>query len=192
MIGDRVLSVNSSGAVGPSSVYVMPHAVQSGVFHFKRLVMASNHSLTLTPDHYMLISDPAHPGQWEQHRAVTAGQVRPGDKVWIVDDESHELKETQIVDVVDAFEEGIFAPLTLTGSIIVDKVVASVYSSMLGSESTMHAFCAWGRYLWGRIPQLFIGLHSLGWASPMAMGIGNAARAVLRMVSIVLPQASFA
>lgn len=186
-IGDRVLAVGSSvGNVEASPIYVMPHALKSGLFHFKRIMTASNHSLTLTPDHYMLIADPGHAGQWSYRRAVVARQVKPGDGIWVYDDQRHVLIETWIEDIKDVLEEGIFAPFTLTGNIIVNDVVASVYNDMLGSESNMHAFCAWGRHLWGYTPQLFTALHSRGWASPMSMGIGHMAKAVVRLTSMTL------
>ena len=184
-IGDRVLTIGASGALEASDVYVMPHAVSSGTFQFKRFTMATNHSVTMTPDHYMLVG--GFPGgSWEHRRAVPARYVKVGDRVWVMDGVSSQLIETSIREVSDVFEEGIFAPLTLTGTILADGVVASVYSDMLGSESAMHTFCAWGRWLWGVVPKLFLCLHSLGWASPISMGIGHLARAGLRLSTTLL------
>jgi hedgehog protein len=179
-IGDRVLTIGASGALEASDVYVMPHAMSLGMFHFKRFTTATNHSVTMTPDHYMLVGDFPE-GGWKERRAVPARNVKVGDRVWVMAGVGSQLIETSICEVSDVFEEGIFAPFTLTGTIVADDVVASVYTDMMGSESVMHTFCGWVRWLWGVAPKLLSCLHSLGWDSPISMGIGHLARAGLRL-----------
>ena len=183
-IGDRVFTVDASGALAPSPVYLMPHAIPSGRFHFKRIVMSSNHTLTMTPDHYMLVADVGLGSHTVHRRAVPAGQVKVGDRVWVMaDGKGLSLTESTVTDVRDIFEEGLFAPFTLTGTIVVDGVVASVYTTMFGPEWTMHAFCGWVRAVWKTFPQLFIFLHSVGLASPISMGIAHLTKAVLGVFS---------
>lgn len=185
-IGDRVLTAGPSGALKASDVYVMPHAVSSGTFKFKRFVTATNHTVTMTPNHYMLVGGSPEHG-WEHRHAVPARNVKVGDRVWVMAEMGSKLTETNIRDISDVFDEGIFAPFTLSGTIVADGIIASVYTDMIGSETAMHTFCGWGRWLWGVTPKLFSCLHSLGWASPISMGIGHLARAGLQLSTTLLP-----
>ena len=179
-IGDGVFTVDASGALALSPVYLMPHAIPSGQFHFKRIVTSSNHTVTMTPDHYMLVADVGSGSSMVHRRAVPAGQVKVGDRVWVMaDGKGLSLTESTVTDIRDVFEEGLFAPFTLTGTVVVDDVLASVYTTMLGPESTMHAFCGWVRALWRTFPQILTLLHSVGISSPISMGIGHLAKAVL-------------
>lgn len=96
------------------------------MFHFKRIITASNYTVTMIPNHYMLVADPEHPGQWAHRRAVEARYISALDGVWILSAEGKDVISTRILKVTDVYEEGIFAPLTLTGTIVSDDVVASV------------------------------------------------------------------
>ena len=186
VIGDCILTVEASGEISLSPVYVIPHAQHTGIFRFKRIVTASNHSVMMSTDHYMLVADPERPGQWPYRRAVEAERLKAGDRVWILSDNEKKISATWILSVSDVHEKGIFAPFILSGTIAADDVIASVCNTMLGSESDMHAFCAWGRLLWASFPQLIKYLHAIGWASPLSIGIGHVARMVLRTASAFL------
>lgn len=183
-IGDQVLSVDASGKLKPSAVYLMPHAIPSGMFHFKRISTSCNYSLTITPDHYMLVADRRPLTGWKHRNAVPAANVRVGDRVWVsIAGEGLELKEAMVTEISDVFEEGLFAPFTLAGNIVSDNIVASVYVDMFGSESLMHSFCAWVRALWVAWPGLFVRLHSLGWLSPISMAVAHMFKAMIRITS---------
>ena len=184
-IGDRVLTVDSSGVVVPSAIYIMPHAQKYGTFVFKRISTDSNHTLTVSPDHYVLMADLRQGGTWVHRRSVPAGRVRVGGMVWVLDRKKNALKHTTVINISNVWDTGIYAPLTLTGTIVVDGIVASVYSTMLGSESMMHSICGFGRYLWLASPQLFKFLHSVGVAAPLSFSVGLVAKALLKLFSVV-------
>ena len=208
-IGDTVLTVDPlTGTITPSPIYVMPHANINGNYVYKEITITSplsniNTTTTRTrttttikasPDHYMLITPAAFNSDalnsdtpsWAHRKPIPAGKVQPGDRMWVLTEpSSYHISTVIAVDTV--LEQGQFAPLTLTGTIIVDDVVASVYSTMLGSEQTMHAFTAWGRWLWRLMPQFFVFMHKANLASPVAMRIGYVARSLLRVLSLTSP-----
>lgn len=187
-IGDNVMTVGRSyGTLEASPVYMMPHAISSGMFPFKHIRLATNHTITASPDHYMLLGDPRWADAWVL-RPVPAGAVKVGDRMFVFSKESKKILSTLVIQVDDVYGEGLFAPFTLTGTIISNDVVASVYVRKFGSEAAMHAFCSWVRALWTSSPNLFKSLHSIGWLSPIAMGVAHVVQAVLSIngaVSII-------
>ena len=60
------------------------------------------------------------------------------------------------------------------GNIVIDGIAASSYSTMLGSEATMHAFTGVGRLLYRLAPGLLRYVHARRIAEPISFAIGNA------------------
>jgi hypothetical protein len=183
-IGDEVMALDARGALAPSTVYAMPHAQTHGLFAFKRIATELDATVTVTPDHYLHVSDPRFPGSWAHRMAVPAGLVALGDVVWVHHPVAPGgLKLARVVSVVNVVEQGVFAPFTLAGTIVADGVVASVYNSIMGSEAAMHSFCSLGRWLWRRAPVVL--RRSRGWpmnsawAAPLAVAVGRACAAAL-------------
>jgi hypothetical protein len=203
--GDRVLSIDSRGQMVYSPIYVLPHAEPHGMYSYLKFTMEAPKTinstacspiinLTASPDHYLLLATPAiqsvvelngNNAPWSTRRAVRAADAKVGDYMWIVNTNKHAPELSRILAIEDILDEGIYAPFTVTGTIVVNGVVASVYNTILGSEYNMHVFCAWGRWLYKIWPQFFIRMHQLNWASPVAMKMGYAMRAVLKMASII-------
>lgn len=186
-VGDEVRAVDSQGLVTASPIYVFPHAIQTGMYRFIKVTLASNQTITATPDHYFIVSQGG--GGWSHKKAVTARDVKVGDSMWIITSHpahgnERSLQLSQVTCVESVMAEGIYSPFTLTGTIIVNGVVASVYNDMLGNEYAMHAFCAWGRWLWRVAPGFFSYMHRKEWASPLALIVGRAAAGVLRLTSL--------
>lgn len=61
---------------------------------------------------------------------------------------------------------------------MIDGVVASSYTNMLGSKANMHAVTAAGRALYRLAPSLFRYVHAKRVAEPMSLAIGKAASKV--------------
>jgi hypothetical protein len=202
--GDHVLSIDNQGQMKYSPVYVLPHAMPNVIYNYRKFTMAAiDHqmnddsnatmatkvSFETTPDHYLLVAtESANEKQdslWSTRRAVRAAEVKVGDKMWMADKNKNTMELAIILDIEDILDEGIFSPLTLAGTIVVDGVVASVYTDMLGSEYNMHVFCAWGRWLYTIWPQFFTGMHQLKLAQPVATQIGYFAKAALKMTSVI-------
>jgi hypothetical protein len=64
------------------------------------------------------------------------------------------------------------------GNIVIDGVVASSYTNMLGSEGNMHAVTAAGRALYRIAPSLFRYVHAKRMAEPVSLAIGSVASKV--------------
>ena len=159
---------------------------------FNNNTSPSYHVLIISPDHYLLLAPPssdaktcsAH-GSWSSRRAITAAEANVGDHMWVVNNEKNQVTSTTILAIEDILDEGMYAPFTLTGTIVVDGVAASVYTNMMGSEYFMHVWCARARFLYRIWPQFFTFIHQRNWASPLAINIAYAVRAALKMLSVI-------
>ena len=65
----------------------------------------------------------------KQKRAILARKVKPGDILFSVD-ENQEISPKKVLAVEKVIEQGIFCPITLSGNVIVDNVLASCYASV--------------------------------------------------------------
>ena len=136
-IGDRVL-VDHLGTFEPVSSFI--HAKADGLFSFLAVdlrSLKSNRSSTLyvSPNHLIF--------EFGSGDARFAGKLRPGDRVQFVDE--HELVPAEIVRVQLTQQEGYYAPLTPSGTIVVDGVVASNYATV-SNHALAHRVM--GAYRW--------------------------------------------
>ena len=155
------------------------------MFPFKRILLSlPNKTITATKDHYLFVSDPLFPGAWEHRRAVAAQHVKPGDRLWIMG--YHQKEAISLADVVlveDVMAEGLVAPFTESGTMIVDGIIASTYTDLFGSERRMHVFCAWVRKLWHVWPEFLHFMHAHKLSSPTALSVANGVAILLNWIS---------
>ncbi|KAL3278248.1 hypothetical protein HHI36_013586 [Cryptolaemus montrouzieri] len=97
---------------------------------FVKISLKSGRTLTATPTHLVLS------GSLKKSRTVYADDLRPGDKV-LVSDSNNELREDVIVKIDQVFLKGVYAPLTLAGTIVVNDVLASCYA-VVDSQAIAH------------------------------------------------------
>lgn len=127
-IGDRVRSLNAEGNLEYSEVLLFLHRNPSLRSRFLRLSLASGHNLTITPSHLIL--------RWEKpnttalHHAIPvyAQDVRIHDQLLLSSPTSSELTVDSITRIEEVFETGVYAPLTVSGTIVVNDIVASCYA----------------------------------------------------------------
>lgn len=67
---------------------------------------------------------------------VFAARIKPGD-VLLVSSEKGELHQETVISSELVLDKGVFAPLTKTGTVIVDRVVASCYA-VIESQTIAH------------------------------------------------------
>ena len=115
-LGDAVLDATG----GFSPVYFFSHADAAVTAPFVRLELAaSGDVLTLSPDHYVPVDGVP----------IYAKDVRVGDAVARWDGAAF---ETDVVaSKADIVAEGLYNPYTLSGTIVVDGVLASCHSSWI-------------------------------------------------------------
>jgi len=116
MNGDNVLTMDGSY----QTMYSMNHYHKSKEVTFVQIKtnLQSEQPLELSPNHLLYVEDNTNP--------VPASSVEVGDKVWTVEGGKEVLEINMIT------REGLYNPLTMDGTIIVDGIAASVYTTPTG------------------------------------------------------------
>jgi hypothetical protein len=109
-VGDRV----KVGAGAFSDVFMFTHRTADIWSPFVTLSTASGEALSLSPGHYLQTSA----------GLVAAGTVKAGDVVTLGSGES-----TAVTAVSTGTRRGLYNPQTVSGSIVVDGIVASTYTA---------------------------------------------------------------
>jgi hypothetical protein len=121
-IGDQVL-VNEHNVYEPVSSFI--HAQHQGLFSFlaiKIQSVMSNLSSTIVISANHLIFD------FDSGKARFAGKLHVGDRVQFID--NNEIVPGEIVSIQLTKQQGYYAPLTPSGTIVVNGVVASNYATV--------------------------------------------------------------
>lgn len=138
-VGDIVLTSGN----GYEPVYAFGHRQEAVKTTFVKFWVESGKWIEMTGAHLIHVKDKAHP--------VRADSVRVGQN--LVGKEGQSLPVTKIKEIQ---KKGIYAPLTASGSLLVNNVLASSYVSMqegadeyvqLGSTKLMLSQAA-GTHLW--------------------------------------------
>ena len=131
-IGDRVLSFDSNnGGVKFSKVVSFLHRIENIEAHFVRIFYSdpigyTNH-ITLTPKHLIMakISNQTEDSSFEY---VPADQVRIGSLLSLFDNYSFKNVSVIGIERPTLKKSGIYAPLTDSGTLIVDNIHVSCFS----------------------------------------------------------------
>lgn len=134
-LGERIAAVNSRGDVVYSEVIAFLDRSPSEKRQFIRLTTKSGRVLTLTPTHLVPV---------EGRSSVFARMVQIGDKILVSDATTsvrnsvdNRLRWDTVIETKLVLEEGVFAPLTMEGTLLVDDVVASCYA-VVDSQTVAH------------------------------------------------------
>ena len=125
-IGDKVL-VNKHNAYEPISAFI--HAKQQGLFDFLAIKVQShmsNLSSTLFVSANHLIFD------FDSGEVRFAGKFHVGDRLQFI--EQNEIVPGEIISIEMTKQQGYYAPLTPSGTIVVNGVVASNYATVSNHE----------------------------------------------------------
>lgn len=96
------------------------HKNNSNSTNFLRFVTSTN-SITLSAKHLIFIKN---------IETKNAESVAVGEVIFVTDDEGLQLKEMKVEKIFYVVESGFFAPFTLSGTIVVDGVLASCYAQV--------------------------------------------------------------
>ncbi|CAF4324085.1 unnamed protein product [Rotaria sp. Silwood2] len=121
-IGDKVL-VNKHNTYEPVISFI--HAKREGLFGFLAIniqSVMSNLSSTLYVSANHLIFD------FDSGKAKFAGKFHIDDRVQLI--ENNEIVPGQIISIGSTKQEGYYAPLTPSGTIVINGVVASNYATV--------------------------------------------------------------
>jgi len=135
--GDEVLTVNpNSGKTEFSPVYMWGHRDSEAVSKFYEVSTADS-KIVLTPGHYLYVSENGCANaSMSTTTTLSPELLKIGQGIWTA-----EGKCAAITSIKQIEEKGIFNPYTLSGTIVVDNIVASCYSEsdLFPIESTLRA-----------------------------------------------------
>ncbi|XP_029161957.1 sonic hedgehog protein A [Nylanderia fulva] len=149
-LGERIAALDSRGDVVYSEVIAFLDRAPSERRQFIRLTTASGRVLTLTPAHLVPV---------EKRSSIFAARVQPGDRILVSDTAANNhtdsrLRWDNVVEAKLVLEEGVFAPLTTEGTVIVDDVVASCYAVVDSQLIAHYAFLP--LRIWNTIASFFV------------------------------------
>lgn len=116
-VGDRVLTSSAEGVKIYEPIYAFGHHHETFEATFIKLIAESGRWLELTVAHLLHIKGKAHP--------VRADSVQIGDR--LVSSDGKSMPVTRIKEIR---RKGIFAPLTESGTLVVNDIQASSYVSL--------------------------------------------------------------
>jgi len=103
---------------GYAPVFLHGHQDGAAYTQMVRLVTGSNHTLTLTPDHYLPLAGGGH---------ASAGRVSVGDELLVQHGDG--FVPSAVTSLGAVWEEGLWNPYTTAGDLVVGGVLASSHSS---------------------------------------------------------------
>ncbi|KAF6000474.1 hypothetical protein F1559_002485 [Cyanidiococcus yangmingshanensis] len=147
-IGDQVMGVNHQGELVPDQVIGWLHLERSKPSSFLELLTEDGQTVRVTSRHLLYAHRPeSHPRSdakqdWSTFKALYAERLRVGDLLY----HGQQRLGVRIVAIRTIHEEGIFAPLTNSGRLVVDGAVVSCYGSF-PSHAVAHAVFAPARWV---------------------------------------------
>jgi hypothetical protein len=125
-IGDRVAVMRADGTRGFEDVYLFTHKDGVATNAYTVLTLASGRELALSSRHFIPVaSDPA--AGWDARVIRAAEEVGVGDVVWY-ETAGGATASGAVTAIRAEARQGLFNPLTMNGTILVDGVVASAHS----------------------------------------------------------------
>lgn len=161
-IGEKVLAVNNNNKIHFSEVIMFLHRDVNSHSYFLLVATESRHKIYISSKHLIYIADSP---SYNTLRATLAESVRIGHYMLVTSSLNHSsLKFSKVVKIDQVTRNGVFAPLTEDGTIIVDGVLASCYAN-IHSENIAHAaFLPARSFYWinKHLVYPMIGLNSTG------------------------------
>lgn len=126
--GDEVLTIDqATGETRFSPIYMWGHRDAETVSDFYEVSTESGAKLVLSTDHYMYVSEGGCDGATlSTATTLSPTLVKVGQGAWVMKEDAPIC--SAITDIKKAKHKGLFNPMTLTGTIVVDGVIASCYS----------------------------------------------------------------
>lgn len=144
-VGDTVRVVSKTGQVEWSQVCGWGHNEPSRVAPFLQIT-TQQHRITISQEHLISV---VRNGGFEY---VQAGKILKGMSILTCDPQLTGTHAEVVQSIEFVQQTGVFAPFTMTGTIIVDGVVASCYADVK-SHSVAHAAMKPMRTMFKRHPE---------------------------------------
>ena len=124
-VGDRVLVITNNG-IQSDPVITFIHRQPEVVEAFLKIVTTKEKILLITADHLLFVE------LMGQATAIPARDVKIGDTVYLRG--SHGSEKDLVQSISTVYEKGAYAPVTLSGTILVNDVHTSCYFDVLSHE----------------------------------------------------------
>ena len=170
-VGDRVQSVDSLGNIVYSEVLMFLDREPEERMQFIVVTGEDGSVLTLTPSHLVYAGRPDCEAL-ECMAASYAGNVAPGDTILVTVGQAG-VRVTRVASVSVTSSTGVFAPLTRSGNLVVDGVLASCYA-VIDSHTVAHAAflpVRWYYSLKAGAASLLRSVHILSEAVPRSLSV---------------------
>jgi hypothetical protein len=125
-IGDRVAVMRPDGTRGFDEIYLFTHKDAVSTNQYIRLTLASGRELALSPRHFIPVAADAA-ATWDERVVKAAEEVGIGDVVWY-ESADGTTASAPVTAVAAEARAGLYNPLTLGDTILVDGVAASAHS----------------------------------------------------------------
>jgi len=130
-VGESVLALSNDGLLRPSEVLLFLDRSVTARTEYVTLVTDTGKSITATPTHLVLRWEKPERSQIRHANPVYAKNVRVNDTLLTVingDGGQLRLRAERVVAVSRTEKDGLYAPLTVDGTVVVDDIVASCYA----------------------------------------------------------------
>ncbi|PFX21654.1 putative protein PHLOEM PROTEIN 2-LIKE A3 [Stylophora pistillata] len=124
-VGDEVLVITSNG-IQSDTVITFIHRQPEIVEEFLKIVTTKKKILLITADHLLFVE------VMRQATAIPARDVKIGDTVYVKG--SHGSEKDSVRSISTVYEKGAYAPVSLSGTILVNDVHTSCYFDVLSHE----------------------------------------------------------
>ncbi|CAG4993469.1 unnamed protein product [Parnassius apollo] len=151
--GDKVLAADDNGKMIYSEVLTFMDRDPNATRQFIEITAENGVSITTTPSHLLLL---AAADGW---REKFAANIEMGD-VLLTTGTGSVMRPSKVVSKLFVRKRGVYAPLTKSGTIIVDDALASCYA-LVRSHSLAHAAMAPLRWAasWSKSEEMPRGVH---------------------------------
>ncbi len=137
-IGDRIATMDSTtGAIVFSEVLLFLDRDVDMTRSFVNIKTASGQVLSITETHLVHVVKTDKCDEASCVETIYAGNVQVGYNVLVTSDDGHVFYD-RVESVNVKRLRGVYAPLTATGTLVVDNVVASAYA-VIDSQAIAHA-----------------------------------------------------
>ena len=134
--GDEVLAVTPGGSTIFSEVVTFLHYEPRTFATYMTIQTTSGTLLHVSGNHLVFSVTPDI--SVFKSKAVMASCVKRGDYILEIKSPSFQIQSTQVTSIDTVCKQGVYAPMTQCGTIIVDSCVASCYASY-PSHTVAHA-----------------------------------------------------
>jgi len=124
-VGDEVqVIINNEIQAEPVIIFI--HRQLEVMQEFLQIKTEKNNILKITEDHLLFVEKTG------KATAIPARDVRVGDILYVRAD--HSVEKDAVLDISKVYEKGVYAPVTLSGTILVNDVHTSCYFDVLSHE----------------------------------------------------------